>query len=503
MSNSSAPSRRSDDECYNMNSRKPSFMTTESRSNNAQKVNSNPFLAPPEDPSGRKIDLSDRLLICASSNMRNEVVVGGSDHALYSIDVNDPRKLPVTMYGKKCGHTDWVTTVAHLADGNVLSGSMDGRLCMWSASNRRVCQDLQSESTHPISKVVTDARYNVAASCCYDNNISLWSFGNGGDAYDRIESKSSGAQRTATAPPTVLSGHAQPVLECGFKENVLVSGDKGGSIMMWDMTRSQALHRFRAHPGAVTAIDVMSDRNTIISCGTDGYVKIWDPRTAGSGLVHKIPAHIKAEQPPPQVKGRSTVAARPQPSRTIGGTVSGGGFAAESTTSRPNPTGRPAVKSSSSAPSSSASSAAPAGPVVTASAISCMATVCARGSSDVSYVITGSGGAGGSVVLLDARASFGVVSEWSHHRNGVYSLCVVDDECVFSGDGAGNLLCHSVIASQLDRPRDCVRYGIGSSEVGAVRAICCVGGKVAAAGEDGNVMVYDHSQPGNSSMVYK
>lgn len=51
--------------------------------------------------------------------MRNEVVVGGSDHALYSINVNDPSSKPITMYNKSNGHTDWVTSVTHLADGQV------------------------------------------------------------------------------------------------------------------------------------------------------------------------------------------------------------------------------------------------------------------------------------------------------------------------------------------------------------------------------------------------
>eukprot|EP01036_Dinobryon_divergens_P039856 gene39856-52606_t len=73
---------------------------------------------------GRVIDVSDRLLICSSSNMRNEVVVGSADHALYSIDVlasDQPakgtldssrrggRKPYTVMYSKTCGHTDWVT----------------------------------------------------------------------------------------------------------------------------------------------------------------------------------------------------------------------------------------------------------------------------------------------------------------------------------------------------------------------------------------------------------
>ena len=77
------------------------------------------FLNPPMDPAGRKVDVSDRLLICSSSNMRNEVVVGGSDHALYSINVSDPTSKPITMHNKSNGHSDWVTSVTHLADGQV------------------------------------------------------------------------------------------------------------------------------------------------------------------------------------------------------------------------------------------------------------------------------------------------------------------------------------------------------------------------------------------------
>lgn len=92
---------------------------TRHRTNFAPMTQSDMFLNPPLDPAGRRVDVSDRLLICSSSNMRNEVVVGGSDHALYSINVNDPASKPITMYNKSNGHTDWVTSVTHLADGQV------------------------------------------------------------------------------------------------------------------------------------------------------------------------------------------------------------------------------------------------------------------------------------------------------------------------------------------------------------------------------------------------
>jgi hypothetical protein len=94
-------------------------LSTRNRMNHAHMAPSAAFLRPPTDPAGRSFDVSDRLLICSSSNLRNEIVVGGSDHALYSININDSCAATVTMYSKSYGHTDWVSSVTHLVDGKV------------------------------------------------------------------------------------------------------------------------------------------------------------------------------------------------------------------------------------------------------------------------------------------------------------------------------------------------------------------------------------------------
>jgi hypothetical protein len=111
------------------------------RSTNAPYADGERFFVPPSDESGRLIDLSDRPLLCISSNLRNEVIIGSSDHALYAIDVNHSTRGPIKMYSKSAGHTDWITGVAHLPDGRVISSSMDGKLCLWD-TNRRNCVDL-------------------------------------------------------------------------------------------------------------------------------------------------------------------------------------------------------------------------------------------------------------------------------------------------------------------------------------------------------------------------
>ena len=50
------------------------------------------------------------------------------------------------MYGKKSGHTDWVSGVTHLADGRVASVGMDSKLCLWSA-DKRTCTEVNSTLT--------------------------------------------------------------------------------------------------------------------------------------------------------------------------------------------------------------------------------------------------------------------------------------------------------------------------------------------------------------------
>jgi hypothetical protein len=67
------------------------------------------FFNPPRDPSGQEVDLSDRPILCSSTDSRMEVVFGGADHALYSVNISN--KKVIKMYSKKYGHTDWVTAV--------------------------------------------------------------------------------------------------------------------------------------------------------------------------------------------------------------------------------------------------------------------------------------------------------------------------------------------------------------------------------------------------------
>lgn len=454
------------------------------RNNHATQGNGDVFVQSngPIDPAGRQIDLSDRPLLCSSSNMRNEVVVGGSDHALYSIDVLDARKRHITMYTKTCGHTDWVTSVSHLSDGQVLSAAMDGKLCLWSNQVRNQCIDLSRESIHPISKVLSDVRYNTALSCGYDGNIELWNLSDASvstavssSSSNRVIARGGPAANRNTSmrlsPSAVMTGHTEPVLEASYYRDSLATGDKGGALMIWDLNRGQALTRFRAHPGPITAVECNNSSNVIVTGGTDGYVKVWDPRASGSGLVQKVHVHVREESPRPNV--------RAPPSST-------GRTAGRGTTSSGRSTGRSSIPSS-----AGRAGGPPSGPI--SYPVGVMVATYSRGSTnDMSYIITGGGAADDSrLCVLDTRYDFRPVAIWDHHRNGVYSICVVGDNAIFTGDGMGTLLCHELLESEFQYPRNCLKFGLGASEKGAIRSIQCIQNKIITCGEDGNVLIFD------------
>ena len=170
-------------------------------------------------------------------------------------------------------------------------------------------------------------------------------------------------------------------------------------MLVWDISTSRCVlrHRFKAHPGAVTSVEVFPmGPGTFASCAVDGMLKLWDPRQSGSGLILKTSPHAV------------TTAV---PSKSLGPR----GTKIEAT----NPIKSPAI--------------------------STMAMVYSKGSADVTYIVTGAGagdgpnGAGGSssVVLTDIRQSSRPVAKLDQAKNGIYSMCVVGDECLLVGDGKG------------------------------------------------------------------
>ena len=460
------------------------------------------FFMPPADPSGQLADLSDRPILCSSfDTVKGEVIFGGADHALYSVTVpsgicNKPPRV-VKMYSKRCGHTDWVTAVAHIKDGRVISSGMDGKLCLWDSSNRAVCVDLIGGHTKSISKVVSSSTSNIALSCGYDANAVLWSFGD--EFYNNSSSSGSGSgsagtghsssmiksstRKTATpsssvsAQSSILSGHSEAIVECALSgDSMAITGDRLGGLILWDLSTYSPIRNIaKGHRGSITSLLSLSHCSSddegieigpelFLSAGVDGIVRLWDPRVKGPRSALEIPAHAGISNSIiPNNSGGKLI---------TGGRGSGSG------------SGR------GSGGSGSGSGTGTGGKVgIAAAAIACMATLTPKGGGDISGVVTG--GADSTVCLLDARMSFQVVERWEHHRTGVYSICTVGSNCVFTGDGSGMMHCYSTLESSSSSSVG-LKYGLGCSQQGAVRCISKLGNKIVTGGEDGKALILSY-----------
>ena len=167
------------------------------------------------------------------------------------------------MYNKRFGHTDWVTTCAYVADGRILSGSMDKRLCLWDSKVVR-SNDLMGHNGS-ISKVKVDNQ-NVAISAAYDSALLIWKL-------DSLE-----------CAMGLFKGHKDSVTEFEWYNSLCVSGDRGGGVAFWDINAGKAIKTVKAHQaGAVGKMGLYSDgrdTNLIMTAGLkDGVVNLFDMRT--------------------------------------------------------------------------------------------------------------------------------------------------------------------------------------------------------------------------------
>ena len=299
-----------------------------------------------------------------------------------------------------------------------------------------------------------------------------------------VGSRSSYTSRVIS-PSSILSGaHTQPVLEAVYHDTTLATGDKAGSLVVWDLERGQALTRFRAHPSPISALLYEEESRTITSAGTDGMVKVWDPRSSGSGMVFKVPVFTQ-QSPGPSSSGSMSMV--PANSRSAASGRGGRGSSSSSTAVTRPGAGR----------SNPALSSLPQGQVMSGgNPISVMAGMYGRGSTDLSYIVVGGGSPDDSrISIIDPRSSYQPIEYLNHHRNGIYSICIVGDDAILTGDGVGTLMCHNIqnlLRGSPLVPRQCLRYGLGATEQGAIRGINCLNGKVVTTGEDGKVLVFDY-----------
>lgn len=237
----------------------------------------------PAVPAGLVCALSERPLLCSAALWEaGEVAVGGSDHAVYVLDAKNC-KLKRTLFSRDCGHTEWVSCLMFLPDGKLLSGGMDGRLWLWGNSGIRGCE--AAGHTGPIAQVGVQFSSGLAVSCSYDKSVRVWDV--------------AGVRARCAA---TLAGHTAPVMLMAIAGGgTIASGDRGGSLMVWDATAGRSKWSAgSAHEGHVTALAWFDDGTSgaawtslLLSGGQDGRLAVWDVRARR--VVHRAAPHANAQ----------------------------------------------------------------------------------------------------------------------------------------------------------------------------------------------------------------
>lgn len=431
--------------------------------------NMSPYLLPAK----QLLDLTDRNVLCASVQ-GDEAVFGCADHALYCVDLLRGVKTR-QLYGSRsnpdAGHKEWVSAVCHTADGDIASGGMDGKLCVWPRGGGHP-GEIQAH-TGSISAMKADTEGRVVTSG-YGGALRLWDCRGGG---------------RGGAPPRMSGemsdrGLPAPCMGFAWSGGRAMTGHRDGRVGIFDIETGAIVNggcKGGAHRGHVTAIKALGnnveggaaaaggggsgpDCSCFVTGGQDGFVRIWDSRAGevetggerrreggdGPAMVMEAPAH----------RGPIGVGA-------VGDVIVAG--------TRGNR-------------------------LVSFGADKRVCVLEMRG---------GRGGGGGAAWMgnVDSSSSssrarrpdagtsstFAIEHVFDDHRDFIYCMDFVPagsrggggggDGILITGGGDGMLLAHDLASMRL-------LYGLGCCSAGAVR--CAVAGenRLTVAGDDGNAMLY-------------
>lgn len=339
-----------------------------------------------------------------------------------------------------------MSVVSHTAYGDIVSGGMDGKLCLWPRGGGNP-EEVQAHAG-PISAMKADAESRVVTSG-YGGALRVWDCrASGGDRVGAPRLSGELSDRGLPAPCMDFAWHGRRV----------VTAHRDGCLGVFDIETGVLVSGGcrAAHCGHVTALFAFSDTEggrgggCFVSGGQDGFIRVWDERvgkpeggigeTGLSAAVMETPAH----------RGTTGIGA-------VGGIVAAGGWGNRLAS-------------------------------FGADKRICMLELRGgRVGSDCDYFTRRGGG---------LRSSLAISHVFNEHKDFIYCMGFLPPSGItaraggsegggvlVTGGGDGMLLAHDLGSMRL-------LYGLGCCRTGAVR--CAVAGeeRLTVGGDDGNAMIY-------------
>ncbi|KAI9925132.1 WD domain protein [Aspergillus wentii] len=141
-------------------------------------------------------------------------------------------------------------------------GSADGAVKVWDTLTGKLIHTFEGHLAG-VSTISWSPEGATIASGSDDKTIRLWNV------------------LTGKAHPIPFVGHHNYVYQIAFspKGNMLVSGSYDEAVFLWDVRSASVMRSLPAHSDPVGGIDVVWDGTLIVSCASDGLIRIWDTAT--------------------------------------------------------------------------------------------------------------------------------------------------------------------------------------------------------------------------------
>jgi WD40 repeat protein len=219
------------------------------------------------------------------------VVSGSHDHTLRVWDVESGQVLATLA-----GHQGAVKAVAVLPDGRVVSGSSDGTMRVWDVESGQVFATLVGHrgSVRSVA-VLPDGRVVSGSS---DGTVRVWDVASG-QTLTTLQCLRAHVFAVAVLPDgrivsgsssgtlqvwDVASGQVLTTLQClddhvfavaVLPDGRIVSGSSSGTLQVWDVASGQALATLKDSQGSVSVLAVLPD-GRVVSGSDDKALRVWD-----------------------------------------------------------------------------------------------------------------------------------------------------------------------------------------------------------------------------------